>query len=151
MLLKFLSQCCSFDNFKVYFKNPVNYQCGIEESLYLQILELIIQISLTDCSQIFLFHSSLLLFTACCPILITPLCFINICCSAWSRSQVQNHSFGPKQNTKLTADQHPPPITSRLCVPWACRRNGTILPMVTCWDRVTCSPRVTYCPEKTYH
>ena len=27
-------------------------------------------------------------------------------CSAWSRSQVQNQSFRPKQNTKLTVDQH---------------------------------------------
>ena len=31
-------------------------------------------------------------------------------CSAWSRSQVQNQSFGPKQNNKLTVDplHHPP-------------------------------------------
>ena len=30
-------------------------------------------------------------------------------CSAWSRSQVQNHSFVPNQNTKLTVDPPPPP------------------------------------------
>ena len=29
-------------------------------------------------------------------------------CSASSRSQVQNQSFGPKQNTKLTLNHHPP-------------------------------------------
>ena len=29
---------------------------------------------------------------------------LNTYCSAWSRSQVQNQSFGPKQNTKLTVD-----------------------------------------------
>ena len=32
-------------------------------------------------------------------------------CSAWSRSQIQNQSFGPKQNTKITVDHYPPPPT----------------------------------------
>ena len=32
-------------------------------------------------------------------------------CSAWSRSQVRNQRFGPKQNTKLTGKNHPPPTT----------------------------------------
>ena len=42
-------------------------------------------------------------------------------CSAWSRSQVRNQSFGPKQNTKLTCKNHPPPTENflncfRLCM-----------------------------------
>ena len=32
-------------------------------------------------------------------------------CSAWSRSQVRNQIFGPKQNTKLTVNPPPPPPT----------------------------------------
>ena len=32
---------------------------------------------------------------------------LEIFCSAWSRSQIQNQSFGRKQSTKLTVD-HPP-------------------------------------------
>ena len=42
---------------------------------------------------------------------ITVYCFIGYNCTAWSRSQVRNQSFGPKQNTKLTVD-HPQPTTT---------------------------------------
>ena len=35
--------------------------------------------------------------------------FNSLYCSAWSRYQFQNQSFGPKQSTKLTVDPPPPP------------------------------------------
>ena len=67
-------------------RKPLKHEALIMDKLYID--------KGSSCGRVF--HKLLAMFVA------------GVYCSAWSRSQVQNQSFGPKQNTKLTVDPQPP-------------------------------------------